>query len=105
MLILTAFQFCVKFERKKEFRQLCDTLRKHIEYIEKGQTQLNAVNLSNPESLQIHLETRLAQLTSAMKLDLWQVSPGARFELVAKAVRPASSCVALSIWADCTRSI
>lgn len=31
------------------------------------------MNLTNPETLQLHLETRLAQLESAINMELWQV--------------------------------
>lgn len=75
-----AFQFCTKFNRKTEFRKLCDNLRTHMDYLRK--TQLNAqqsthaqshmVNLNNPESLAMHLETRLIQLESATQIELWQ---------------------------------
>ncbi len=73
MVWVAALQFCVKFERKKELRSMCDALRKHVEGIEKYQNMPNAINFNNPESLQIHLEIRLAQLNAAQKLDLWQV--------------------------------
>lgn len=76
-----AFQFCIKFNRKTEFRKLCDNLRTHMDYLRK--TQLNAqqqpshaqshmVNLNNPESLAMQLETRLIQLESATQIELWQ---------------------------------
>lgn len=76
-----AFQFCTKFNRKTEFRKLCDNLRTHMDYLRK--TQMNAaslpthaqshmVNLNNPESLAMHLETRLIQLESATQIELWQ---------------------------------
>lgn len=76
-----AFQFCTKFNRKTEFRKLCDNLRTHMDYLRK--TQLNAqqqpthnqshmVNLNNPESLAMQLETRLIQLESATQIELWQ---------------------------------
>ena len=67
-----AFQFCVKFERKKEFRNLCETLRKHYLQIGKYANQVNPVSLNSHESLQIHIETRLAQLSAASHMELWQ---------------------------------
>ena len=39
----------------------------------KHQGQPNAINLNNPETSQFHLETRLAQLESAISMELWQV--------------------------------
>lgn len=76
-----AFQFCTKFNRKTEFRKLCDNLRTHMDYLRKTQlsqqqqpthTQSHMVNLNNPESLAMHLETRLIQLESAVQIELWQ---------------------------------
>ena len=48
-------------------------LRNHLNNAIKHQGQPNTVNLSNPETLQLHLETRLAQLESAINMELWQV--------------------------------
>lgn len=48
-------------------------LRNHLNNAIKHQGQPNAVNLTNPETLQLHLETRLAQLESAINMELWQV--------------------------------
>jgi len=68
-----AFDFCLKYTRKTEFRKLCDNLRNHLKQIvEKTHNPQNAVSLSNPDSLYLHLETRLAQLDSAIAMELWQ---------------------------------
>lgn len=78
-----AFQFCIKFNRKTEFRKLCDNLHTHLDILKKQQQQLtqlqptthavqNIVNLSNPESQALHLETRLQQLDCAITMELWQ---------------------------------
>ena len=49
-------------------------LRTHLGHIYKHQHQQRAINLNNPESQAMHLETRLVQLDSAIQMDLWQVS-------------------------------
>lgn len=67
-----AFKFCLKFKRRNEFGRLCDQLRRHFGHIMKYQNQQNAIDLSNPESLQLHLETRFEQLNTAAKMDLWK---------------------------------
>ncbi|GBM00210.1 Eukaryotic translation initiation factor 3 subunit A [Araneus ventricosus] len=67
-----AFRFCLKYNRKTEFRKLCDNLRAHLGHINKHQNQQTAVNLNNPESQAMHLETRLVQLDSAIQMELWQ---------------------------------
>lgn len=48
-------------------------LRTHLGHIHKHQHQTTAINLNNPESQGMHLETRLEQLDSAIKMELWQV--------------------------------
>ncbi|KAG9509288.1 Eukaryotic translation initiation factor 3 subunit A, partial [Fragariocoptes setiger] len=75
-----AFSFCIKYNRKTEFRKLCDNLRTHMEYLKKSHmnasqslhSQTHMVNLNNPDSLAMHLETRLIQLESATQIELWQ---------------------------------
>ncbi|RWS09568.1 Eukaryotic translation initiation factor 3 subunit A-like protein [Dinothrombium tinctorium] len=75
-----AFEFCIKYNRKTEFRKLCDNLHAHLDLLKKQQQQLlqaphqqqNIVNLSNPESQAMHLETRLVQLDCAIQMELWQ---------------------------------
>jgi translation initiation factor 3 subunit A len=73
-----AFEFCLRYQRTTEFRRLCEIIRNHLNNIGKtSSTQSgpipNAINLNIPESLQIHLETRFAQLRAATQLELWQV--------------------------------
>ncbi|XP_050536416.1 eukaryotic translation initiation factor 3 subunit A isoform X2 [Daktulosphaira vitifoliae] len=67
-----AYQFCLKYNRKTEFRKLCDKLRKHLEDIAKLPAQTVNVSLSNPETQQYNLETRLYQLDYAIQMELWQ---------------------------------
>ncbi|ESO12017.1 hypothetical protein HELRODRAFT_63527 [Helobdella robusta] len=67
-----AFKFCLKYNRKTEFRKLCENLRTHLGHIHKNQNQQRSINLNNPESQSMHLETRLAQLDSAIQMELWQ---------------------------------
>uniref|UniRef100_T1D215 Eukaryotic translation initiation factor 3 subunit A n=1 Tax=Cupiennius salei TaxID=6928 RepID=T1D215_CUPSA len=67
-----AFKFCLNYNRKTEFRKLCDNLRAHLGHIHKHQNQQTSVNLNNPESQAMHLETRLVQLDSAIQMELWQ---------------------------------
>lgn len=72
------FQFCIKFNRKPEMRKLCDSLHNHLEILKKLQSNAspsgnqNIINLNNPESQGMHLETRLVQLDSAIQMELWQ---------------------------------
>lgn len=70
-----AFKFCLQYTRKAEFRKLCDNLRMHLGQIQRHHNQSTAINLNNPESQSMHLETRLVQLDSAISMELWQVCP------------------------------
>ena len=100
-----AFKFCIKYQRRTEFRKLCDNLRMHLGHITKHSHQASAINLNNPDSQvyrdcaewlrflprsrsnvwrisvvnaqfsspqAMHLETRLAQLDTAITMELWQ---------------------------------
>lgn len=74
-----AFKFCIKYNRKSEFRKLCDHLHLHIDQLKRQQTQqqseqqkANSINLNSPETQALQLETRLIQLDFAIQLELWQ---------------------------------
>ncbi|KAF8880607.1 hypothetical protein CPB85DRAFT_434218 [Mucidula mucida] len=68
----SAFTFCLAYNRRVEFRRLCETLRLHLSNVAKYSHQPHAINLSDPETLQHHLDTRFAQLATSVKLELWQ---------------------------------
>lgn len=69
---LQAFGFCQQYARKTEFRRLCELLRNHVQNAAKYQSQMHAINLSDPDTLQRHLDTRFQQLNVAVELELWQ---------------------------------
>ncbi|KAI9798078.1 MAG: eukaryotic translation initiation factor 3 subunit A [Piccolia ochrophora] len=69
---LQAFQFCLKYTRKTEFRRLCELLRNHVQNAAKYSSQMHAINLNDPDTLQRHLDTRFQQLNVAVELELWQ---------------------------------
>ncbi|KAI9776924.1 MAG: eukaryotic translation initiation factor 3 subunit A [Geoglossum umbratile] len=69
---LQAFQFCLKYARKTEFRRLCELLRNHVQNAAKYSSQMHAINLNDPDTLQRHLDTRFQQLNVAVELELWQ---------------------------------
>ncbi|VDQ00213.1 unnamed protein product [Trichobilharzia regenti] len=69
----TAYNFCLKYGRKTEFKKLSELIRQHTQ---KVQNQLqpnapNAINLNNPETQTLHFETRLRQLDCAMELEMY----------------------------------
>lgn len=69
---LQAFQFCLRYTRKTEFRRLCELLRNHVQNAAKYASQMHAINLNDPDTLQRHLDTRFQQLNVAVELELWQ---------------------------------
>jgi translation initiation factor 3 subunit A len=72
-VILQAFQFCIKYDRKSEFKRLCELLKTHLLSMTKPDYE-DSVNLSNPDTLQTFLDTRFQQLNTAVKLELWKES-------------------------------
>lgn len=69
-----AFEFCLTHTRKTEFRRLAETLRSNLTSSQKYANQAHSINLSDPEVLQRHLDTRFHQLNTSVKLELWQES-------------------------------
>ena len=55
------------------FRKLCDKLRNHLALIIKKQNpSANTINLNNPETRKMNLDTRLVQLDAAIHMELWR---------------------------------
>lgn len=72
-VILQSFQFCIKYDRKSEFKRLCELLKTHLLSMTRAEYE-DSVNLSNSDTLQKFLDTRFQQLNTAVKLELWKES-------------------------------
>ena len=66
------FSFCRTYNRRPEFRKLCDTIRTHFAQSQKYSQQTYSINIHSPETQALHLETRLIQLNTAISMELWQ---------------------------------
>ena len=72
-----AFIFCRDYQRTMEFKRLCSMLRDHLNNLQKtpapaqaGRTQRAAWEWTS-ESMELHLQTRFAQLEASTALELW----------------------------------
>ncbi|KAL7064124.1 hypothetical protein AAHC03_05144 [Spirometra sp. Aus1] len=70
-IVRDAFDFCVEYGRKTEFRKLSEMLRMHTARIQTQPVAQNAISLTNPDTQIWHFETRLRQLDCAMQLELY----------------------------------
>eukprot|EP00879_Flechtneria_rotunda_P014619 GHRR01015276.1.p1 GENE.GHRR01015276.1~~GHRR01015276.1.p1 ORF type:complete len:664 (+),score=257.01 GHRR01015276.1:165-2156(+) len=68
MVACRAFGFCLTYKRNAEFRRLCDILRQHLANMTKYREQRD---ITQPESLNLFLETRFEQLKTACELQMW----------------------------------
>ncbi|KAI6232584.1 Eukaryotic translation initiation factor 3 subunit A [Aphelenchoides fujianensis] len=73
-----SFAFCARYQRRNEFRKLCELLRIHLSQIQKSQNPTEfrqhdfRIKLNSAESLAHMQETRLCQLNTAIQMELWQ---------------------------------
>ncbi|AEY94994.1 FABL065Wp [Eremothecium gossypii FDAG1] len=68
-----AMQFCLKYNRKNEFKRLADMLRQHLDAAnyQQQKSKQYTVDLSDPDTLQRYLDQRILQVNVSVKLGLW----------------------------------
>ena len=62
--------FSVCFQRKTEFRKLCDKLRNHLELVLKQTPSPVTINLNNADTQQMNLDTRCVLDSFAWSISL-----------------------------------
>ncbi|PVU96736.1 hypothetical protein BB561_001006 [Smittium simulii] len=66
-----AISFCLAYQRKNEFKRLCDLLRNHLLIITKSYPQNQYIDIKEPGVFRMYLDTRFMLLNAASDLDLW----------------------------------
>lgn len=68
-----AMQFCLKYNRKNEFKRLADMLRQHLDAAnyQRQKSKHYTVDLSDADTLQRYLDQRILQVNVSVKLELW----------------------------------
>lgn len=68
-----SMQFCLKYNRKNEFKRLAEMLRQHLDAANYQQSKSgnNIVDLSDDATLQRYLEQRFHLVNACVKLELW----------------------------------
>lgn len=68
-----SMNFCVKYQRKNEFKRLAEMLRQHLDAANYQQSKSgnNIVDLSDAETLQRYLDQRFHLVNACVKLELW----------------------------------
>ncbi|AET41248.1 translation initiation factor eIF3 core subunit a Ecym_7425 [Eremothecium cymbalariae DBVPG len=66
-------QFCLKYNRKNEFKRLADMLRQHLDAAnyQQQKSKQYTVDLSDADTLQRYLDQRILQVNVSVKLGLW----------------------------------
>ena len=67
-----ALRFCMKYERRAEFKKLCELFRNHLSWTIRMQQHSFSVVLREPASFERHVEVRFNVLDVAIKMELWQ---------------------------------
>ncbi len=68
-----AFDFCRRYSRKSEFKRLCEILRGYLHsLIYPSKQSQSPVNIHSSDSMQLLINVRFDQLSTALSLELWQ---------------------------------
>lgn len=72
-VVSRTMQFCLKYNRKNEFKRLVEMLRQHLDAANYQQQKYghHTVDLSDPDTLQRYLDQRFQQVNVSVKLELW----------------------------------
>ncbi|EJS44806.1 rpg1p [Saccharomyces arboricola H-6] len=72
-VVKKTMHFCLKYQRKNEFKRLAEMLRQHLDAANYQQSKSgnNLVDLSDADTLQRYLDQRFQQVDVSVKLELW----------------------------------
>ncbi|XDT06965.1 PCI domain profile [Nakaseomyces glabratus] len=72
-VVSRTMQFCLKHQRKNEFKRLAEMLRQHLDTANYHQSKFgsNQVDLSDADTLQRYLDQRFQLVDASVKLGLW----------------------------------
>ncbi|KAL5471152.1 hypothetical protein EMCRGX_G029236 [Ephydatia muelleri] len=67
-----AFAFCLEYQRRTEFRKLCDILKNHLTQAQRYQGQPHSLRFDDADTIQSLVDIRFDQLECSITIDLWQ---------------------------------
>lgn len=72
-VVSRSMQFCLKYNRKNEFKRLAEMLRQHLDAAnyQQNKSGSNIVDLGDDSTLQRYLEQRFHLVNVCVKLELW----------------------------------
>ncbi|CCD22913.1 translation initiation factor eIF3 core subunit a NDAI_0A07590 [Naumovozyma dairenensis CBS 421] len=72
-VVSRTMQFCLKHNRKNEFKRLAEMLRQHLDAAnyQQNKSGSNIIDLNDSATLQRYLDQRFNQVTVSVKLELW----------------------------------
>lgn len=72
-VVKKTMHFCLKYQRKNEFKRLAEMLRQHLDAANYQQSKSgnNLVDLSDADTMQRYLDQRFQQVDVSVKLELW----------------------------------
>ena len=65
-----ALRFCLEYQRKREFRKLCEILKNHLLQAKRYQTQPHSLRFDNTDTIQYLVDVRFEQVACSITIHL-----------------------------------